>query len=73
MYMFLLNLFQEGLLPVVDGKVVVEAKAMDRLAEVHVAQVNSYHRLPGPEVGLLLNFRAWPLKQGLKRVVSIKT
>jgi GxxExxY protein len=55
---------------VVDGKVVVEAKAVDRLADVHVAQVNSYLRFSGLEVGLLLNFRAWPLKEGLKRMVS---
>jgi hypothetical protein len=34
--------------------------------------VNSYLRFSGLEVGLLLNFRAWPLKEGLKRVVSTK-
>jgi GxxExxY protein len=62
---YLLNL-------VVDGKVIVEAKAVGRLADVHVAQVNSYLRFSGLEVGLLLNFRAWPLKEGLNRVVSTK-
>jgi hypothetical protein len=57
---------------IVDGKVVVEGKAVDCLKDVHVAQVNSYLRFSGLEVGLLLNFRAWPLKEGLKRVVNTK-
>jgi len=58
---------------IVDDKVVVEAKAVDHLADVHVAQVNSYLRFSGLEVGLLVNFRAWPLKEGgLKRVIDAK-
>ena len=57
---------------VVDGKVVVEAKTVDRLKDLHVAQVNSYLRFSGMEVGLLLNFWAWPLKEGLRRVVHTK-
>jgi GxxExxY protein len=56
---------------IVGGKVVVEAKAVDRLHDLHVAQVNSYLRFSGLDVGLLLNFRAWPLKDGgLKRVIN---
>jgi hypothetical protein len=52
---------------------VVEAKALDRLGDVHIAQVNSYLRFSGLEGGLLLNVRAWPLKGGgLKRVVRTK-
>jgi GxxExxY protein len=58
---------------VVDGKVVVEGKTVDCLKDVHVGQVNSHLRFSELEVGLLLNFRAWPLKEGLKRVVNTKT
>lgn len=57
---------------VVDGKVVVEAKTVDRLRDLHVAQVNGYLRFSGMEVGLLLNFWAWPKKEGLRRVVHTK-
>jgi hypothetical protein len=46
------------------------AKAVDCLAAVKVAQVNGYLFFSGLAVGLLLNLRAWPLKEGLKRVVS---
>lgn len=59
---------------VVDDKVVVEAKTVDRFNDVHLAQLNSYLRFAGMEVGLLLNFRAWPLKEGgIKRVINAHT
>lgn len=57
---------------IVDDKVVVEGKTVDHLGDIHVAQVNSYLRFSGLEVGLLINFRAWPLKQGLRRVINTK-
>jgi GxxExxY protein len=56
---------------VVDDKVVVEAKTVDRFNDVHFAQLNSYLRFSSLEVGLLLNFRTWPLKDGgIKRVIN---
>ena len=54
---------------VVDDRVVVEAKTVEKLVDAHFAQVNSQLRFSGFEVGLLLNFRQWPLKEGIKRVV----
>ena len=48
----------------VDDLVVVEAKTVDRLNLLHQAQVLTYLRLSGKEVGLLLNFWAAPLKDG---------
>jgi iron complex transport system substrate-binding protein len=48
----------------VDDKVVVEAKTVDRLNAMHQAQVLTYLRLSSKEVGLLLNFWASPLKDG---------
>lgn len=59
---------------VVDDKVVVEAKTVDRFSDAHFAQLNSYLRFSGMKVGLLLNFRAWPIKEGgIKRVIHSST
>jgi GxxExxY protein len=56
---------------VVEDKVVVEAKTVDRFNDVHIAQLNSYLRFSSMEVGLLLNFRSWPLKEGgIKRIIN---
>jgi GxxExxY protein len=55
---------------VVDHKVLVEAKTVERFVDVHFAQVNSYLCFSGLGLGLLLNFRTWPLKDGgIKRVI----
>jgi len=55
---------------VVEDKVLVEAKTVDQFVDVHFAQVNSYLRFSGLEVGVLLNFHAWPLKAGgIRRVI----
>ena len=51
----------------VEGKVVAELKAVERLAPVHHAQVVSYLRASGLEVGLLLNFGEVSLRH--KRIV----
>ncbi|BDU71461.1 GxxExxY protein [Mesoterricola silvestris] len=58
---------------VVDDKVVVEAKTVEKLVDAHFAQINSQLRFSSLEVGLLLNFRAWPLKDGgIRRVVHTR-
>jgi GxxExxY protein len=52
----------------VAGAVVVELKTVDALLEVHEAQVLSYLRFTGCQIGLLLNFRSPTLMRGLKRL-----
>ncbi len=53
----------------VDGKVVVELKAVDALLDVHEAQVLTYLRFSSCRVGLLFNFRTTLLtKHGLRRL-----
>jgi GxxExxY protein len=51
------------------GKLVVELKAVDKLAPVHEAQLLTYLRLSKTHVGLLLNFNVPVLKDGIKRLV----
>jgi GxxExxY protein len=54
----------------VADSLVVELKAVEALASVHVAQVLSYLRATGHQLGLLINFSVTALKQGgIKRVV----
>jgi len=48
----------------VDNTVVVEAKALECLNPIHRAQLLTYLRLAGKEIGLLLNFWACPMKAG---------
>ncbi len=53
----------------VADTVVVELKAAEQLLPVHQAQVLSYLRLGGWEVGLLINFHVPVLRQGIRRIV----
>ena len=52
---------------------VVEAKAIERFSDDNFAQLNSYLHFSTFEVGLLINFHNWPLKDGgIKRLVNTK-
>lgn len=53
----------------VEGCVIVELKAVDRLAPLHTAQLLTYLKLSGHSVGLLINFNVPHLRQGIRRVV----
>jgi iron complex transport system substrate-binding protein len=50
--------------------VVVELKSVEQLAPVHAKQVLTYLRLLDLRVGLLINFGAPTLKEGLQRIVN---
>jgi GxxExxY protein len=50
--------------------VLVELKAVDAPHNVHRRQVNTYLRLGDYRVGLLLNFGAPTMKQGIERIVN---
>ncbi len=54
----------------VDDRLVLEIKSIDRLAPVHAKQVLTYLRLLNQPVGLLINFGEETLKQGVKRLVN---
>ena len=52
----------------VDDVVIVELKAIAKLLPIHEAQLLSYLRLSGCPVGLLINFHARHLKDGINRM-----
>ena len=51
----------------VEGRVIVELKAVQELHPIHSAQVMTYLRLSGCPAALLINFNAPTVKQGLTR------
>src|SRR5439155_771519 len=53
----------------VAGMVVVEVKAAESVLPVHKAQLLTYMKLGGWKVGLIINFHAPLLKNGIKRLV----
>ena len=54
---------------VVEERLVLELKAVERLLAVHKAQLLTYLKLSGHKTGLLLNFNEVVLKDGLVRMV----
>jgi GxxExxY protein len=54
----------------VDGKLIIEVKSVERLAAVHAKQLLTYIRLARQPVGLLMNFGGATFREGLQRVVN---
>ena len=54
----------------VEGAIIVEVKAIERLERVHSAQLLSYLRQLKLKLGLLFNFNVKWLQDGIKRVVN---
>jgi GxxExxY protein len=55
---------------VVEDTVVVELKSIEELLPIHSAQLLTYLKSSGRQVGLLINFNVTVLKYGLKRMVN---
>ncbi len=55
---------------IVDGRVPVEIKSVERLVPVHSKQLLTYLRLMKQPVGLLINFGNETLREGFKRIVN---
>jgi GxxExxY protein len=53
----------------VDERLVVELKAVDRLAPIHLAQVLSYLKDLRQPLGLLIHCKVAVLREGVRRVV----
>ena len=54
----------------VEGKMIVEIKAVEALNDIHLAQVLTYLKLTKCKLGLLVNFNVVKLKDGLRRIVN---
>lgn len=52
----------------VEQRVVVELKSVEKLSPLHTKQVLTYLKLLNLEVGLLINFGAGRLDEGLRRI-----
>jgi GxxExxY protein len=53
---------------IVPGALIIELKAVDKLAPIHTAQLLTYLKLSGIKTGLLINFNTAKLVDGIKRV-----
>ncbi|NPA38070.1 MAG: GxxExxY protein, partial [Chlorobi bacterium] len=52
----------------VGHKVVIEIKAVEALNDIHLAQILTYLKLSDCKLGMLINFNAVLIKDGIKRV-----
>lgn len=55
---------------VVEDSVIVELKTVDSILPIHEAQLLTYLKLSGVQVGLLINFNVPILTHGVKRLVN---
>jgi GxxExxY protein len=53
----------------IDGMVIIENKAVERLLRVHTAQILTYLQLSGFKLGFLLNWNVRLMKHGISRFV----
>jgi iron complex transport system substrate-binding protein len=65
-------IFREGFRAdlVVEGRLLIEVKSVDRLAPVHAKQLLTYLRLSGRPLGLLMNFGGMSFREGLRRLAN---
>jgi GxxExxY protein len=55
---------------IVNGSVLLEIKAVDAIAQIHLRQIATYLKLAHCPVGLLLNFGAQTMRDGIHRIVN---
>ena len=48
---------------------ILELKSVEKILPIHEAQILTYLKLSGIKIGLLINFNARYLKEGIKRFV----
>lgn len=55
---------------IVENKILIELKSIEEVSKVHHKQTLTYLKLTGLQLGLLINFGATLLKEGIHRVVN---
>lgn len=53
----------------VDDKIILELKSVEKLAPIHEAQLLTYMKLYKCKLGFLINFNNYLLKDGIKRLI----
>jgi GxxExxY protein len=54
----------------VENKIIIEVKAVEKEIEIHKAQLLTYLRLTNIKLGLLINLGRSSIKEGIHRVVN---
>jgi GxxExxY protein len=54
----------------VEGQLLIELKSVETISPVHFKQVQTYLRLMGLPLGLLMNFGAATFQSGCKRIIN---
>ena len=54
----------------VEDKIIVELKSVEKVKDVHKKQLLTYLRLANKSLGLLLNFNENVLKDGITRIIN---
>jgi iron complex transport system substrate-binding protein len=54
----------------IEDRLVIEVKAVERISQTHIRQLLTYLRLLKQPVGLLLNFNHSTMKEGIRRVAN---
>lgn len=55
---------------IVENKFIIEIKSVEKLTDIHLAQLLTYLKLSNCKLGLLINFNVKLLKEGVKRVIN---
>ncbi len=55
---------------ILEDKLLLELKSIESIADVHYKQVQTYLKLTGLKLGLLLNFNVVYLKDGIRRIIN---
>ncbi len=54
----------------IDNKLILELKCVEKLLPIHEAQILTYMKLSNIKIGLLINFNVMMLKNGIKRLIN---
>ena len=54
----------------INGKIILELKSIEKCLPIHEAQLLSYLKLSGCKLGLLINFNTKYLKDGIVRLIN---
>ncbi len=57
----------------VENKIIIELKCVDKIIPIHTAQLLTYLKLMNKELGLIINFNETFLKDGIRRMVLQKS